>query len=265
MRAEVDPRGRTAVYSVVDQGYLQHSRVRDLETGQETTLPFALYEHRFSRDGHWIAGESREGELVVCAISTGRCRPLTPKDDDGVAGLAWSADGTPSVLSAADERASVRRAHVRQCRGRRSEDARTDWSLPAAVFRCPWTSRRATRLSSRLAAKAHTSYGWRSCASAGTTAAGWMDWREPTAPRAGAAAAFSRFSIACGFRSATPPRAPLWRKQPRSSRQNARLDMSRQRTLGQDLHRIDRFRERQSGQFAHVIGGSSSSVRAPPH
>ena len=93
-RAEVDPRGRTAVYSVVDQGYLQHSRARDLETGQETTLPFALYGHRFSRDGHWIAGESREGELVVCAISTGRCRPLTAKDGDGVAGLAWSADGS---------------------------------------------------------------------------------------------------------------------------------------------------------------------------
>jgi hypothetical protein len=64
-RLLTDPRGRTAVYSVVDQGYLQHSRARDLETGQETTLPFALYGHRFSRDGHWIAGESREGELVV--------------------------------------------------------------------------------------------------------------------------------------------------------------------------------------------------------
>jgi Tol biopolymer transport system component len=92
--AEVDHRGRTAVYSMVDQGYLQHSRVRDLETGQETTLPFALYEHRFSRDGQWIAGESREGELVLCAISTGRCRPLTRKADNGVTGLAWSADGT---------------------------------------------------------------------------------------------------------------------------------------------------------------------------
>ena len=90
----MDPRGRTAVYSAVDQGYLQHSRARDLETGQETTLPFALYEHRFSRDGQWIAGESREGELVVCASSTGRCRPLTPKDDDGLTGLAWSADGS---------------------------------------------------------------------------------------------------------------------------------------------------------------------------
>ena len=92
--AEVDPRGRTAVYSLVDQGQLQPSRVRDLETGQETTLPFALYEQRFSRDGQWIAGESSEGALVLCAVSTGRCQTLTPKDDAGLTGLAWSADGT---------------------------------------------------------------------------------------------------------------------------------------------------------------------------
>ena len=92
--AEVDPRGRTAVYSVVDQGNLQHSRARDLETGQETTLPFALYEHRFSRDGQWIAGGSREGELVLCAVSTHRCRTLTQKADYGLTGLAWSADST---------------------------------------------------------------------------------------------------------------------------------------------------------------------------
>ena len=35
-----------------------------------------------------------EGEIVLCAISTGRCRPLTPKDGRGVTGLAWSSDGT---------------------------------------------------------------------------------------------------------------------------------------------------------------------------
>jgi Tol biopolymer transport system component len=93
-RAAVDPRGRMAVYSLVDRGYLQHSRLHDLETGQETTLPFALYEQRFSRDGRWIAGESPEGEVVLCAISSGLCRPLTTKNDNGLTGLAWSADGT---------------------------------------------------------------------------------------------------------------------------------------------------------------------------
>ena len=92
--AAVDPRGRTAVYSAIDQGHLQPSRMRDLDTGQEATLPFALYEHRFSRDGQWIAGESRDGEIVLCAISTGHCRPLTPKDGRGATGLAWSSDGT---------------------------------------------------------------------------------------------------------------------------------------------------------------------------
>ena len=93
-QAEVDPRGRLAVYSAVVQGDLKNSRVRDLETGQETTLPFALSEQRFSRDGRWIAGESREGEVVVCEFSSGRCRTLTAKNDNSVTGLTWSADGT---------------------------------------------------------------------------------------------------------------------------------------------------------------------------
>jgi Tol biopolymer transport system component len=93
-QAEVDPRGRLAVYSAVGHGDLQNSRVRDLETGQETPLPFALYEQRFSRDGRWIAGESRDGEVVLCEISSGRCRAITPKNDHRLTGLAWSADGT---------------------------------------------------------------------------------------------------------------------------------------------------------------------------
>jgi Tol biopolymer transport system component len=93
-QAEVDPRGRIAVYSVADQGSLQNSRARDLDTGKETTLPFALYEQRFSRDGRWIAGESHDGEVVVCEISSGRCRPLTPKNENSLTGLSWSADGT---------------------------------------------------------------------------------------------------------------------------------------------------------------------------
>ena len=92
--ADVDPRGRLAVYSAVDQGVLQESRVRDLDSGQETTLPFALYEQRFSPDGRWIAGESRDGEVVVCELSSGRCRVLTPKNGNGLTGLSWSADGT---------------------------------------------------------------------------------------------------------------------------------------------------------------------------
>jgi hypothetical protein len=50
--------------------------------------------NRFSRDGRWLAGESREGEVVVCEISSDRCRPLTPKDDLGLAALAWSGDDT---------------------------------------------------------------------------------------------------------------------------------------------------------------------------
>jgi Tol biopolymer transport system component len=92
-QAAVDPRERRAIYSSIEHGELQQSRARDLETGSETRLPFALYEQRFSPDGRWIAGESRDHELVVCEMSGG-CRPLTPKADRGLTALAWSADST---------------------------------------------------------------------------------------------------------------------------------------------------------------------------
>lgn len=92
-QAAVDRRERMAVYSSVEHGALQQSRVRDLETGSETGLPFALYEQRFSRDGRLIAGESRDHELLICEVSGG-CRPLTPKAGHGLTALAWSADST---------------------------------------------------------------------------------------------------------------------------------------------------------------------------
>lgn len=92
--AALDPRGRQAVYSAMARGLVQDSRVRDLESGQETSLPVALYTLRFSRDGRWIAGASNQGEIVVCEIPVSRCRPITPKHDYGVAALAWSGNGT---------------------------------------------------------------------------------------------------------------------------------------------------------------------------
>ena len=92
-QAAVDPRDRVVVYSAVENGRLQQSRARDLETDAETPLPFALYEQRFSRDGRLIAGESREHEVVLCT-RTGRCQALTPKSDRMVTALAWSSDAT---------------------------------------------------------------------------------------------------------------------------------------------------------------------------
>jgi Tol biopolymer transport system component len=92
-QAAVDGLERRAVYSSVEHGALQHSRLRDLKTGSETTLPFALYEQRFSRDGRLIAGESRDHELLVCEASGG-CRPLTAKANHGLTALAWSGDST---------------------------------------------------------------------------------------------------------------------------------------------------------------------------
>jgi hypothetical protein len=92
-QAAVDVRERTAVYSAVEHGALQQSRVRNLDTGSETNLPFALYEQRFSRDGRLIAGESRDHELLVCEVD-GRCRPLTAKAGHGLTAVAWSADSS---------------------------------------------------------------------------------------------------------------------------------------------------------------------------
>ena len=92
-QAAVDRRERLAVYSSLEHGALQQSRVRDLKTGSETSLPFELYEQRFSPDGRLIAGESRDHELLICEVS-GRCRPLTPKAGHGLTALAWSGDST---------------------------------------------------------------------------------------------------------------------------------------------------------------------------
>ena len=92
-QAAVDRRERVAVYSFVEHGTLQQSRVRDLKTGSETRLPFELYEQRFSPDGRLIAGESRDHELLICEVS-GRCRRLTPKAGHGLTALAWSGDST---------------------------------------------------------------------------------------------------------------------------------------------------------------------------
>ena len=92
-QAAVDSRDRMVVYSSVENGQLQQSRARDLETDSETPLPFALYQQRFSRDGRLIAGESRDHEVVVCE-RMGRCQALTPKSDRSVTALAWSSDAT---------------------------------------------------------------------------------------------------------------------------------------------------------------------------
>jgi TolB protein len=93
-QAAVEPRERTVVYSSVENGALRQSRVRDLETGSESVSPFTLYEQRFSRDGRFIAGESRDHEVIVCETGSGRCRTLIPGHDRPVTAISWSGDGT---------------------------------------------------------------------------------------------------------------------------------------------------------------------------
>ena len=92
--AAVDPDGRTAVYSEVDRGALRHSRRRELDTGRETTLPVTMGEFRFSRDGQWLAGESRDHEVVLCGVPSDHCETLTSKHPFGLISLAWSGDGS---------------------------------------------------------------------------------------------------------------------------------------------------------------------------
>lgn len=91
--AAVDPEGRTAVYSAVD-GDVLRSQLRELDTGRETTLPFAMYEHRFSRDGRLVTGESRNGALMLCEVSSRRCDALTADQPFGFNSPDWSADGS---------------------------------------------------------------------------------------------------------------------------------------------------------------------------
>jgi hypothetical protein len=91
-QADVDPRGRIAAYLALGDEGPRHSRVRDLATGAETTLPVVLTEQRFSRDGRWIAGQSRDGDVAVCEVSTGRCQSVTPKSGEDLTSTAWSAD-----------------------------------------------------------------------------------------------------------------------------------------------------------------------------
>jgi Tol biopolymer transport system component len=120
--AAVDYRGRMAVHSVIDDGgQLQESRLRDLDNGKETALPFALYLNRFSRDGRWLAGESREGEVVVREIASGHCRALTPKDDLGLAALPWP--GRETILDC-----SFCATRKRKCSGSSRRSASTEAS-----------------------------------------------------------------------------------------------------------------------------------------
>jgi Tol biopolymer transport system component len=90
--ASTDPSSRRIAYSVVEQGRLRETRLRRLDDGQEMTLPVAVFQPRFSRDGRFIAGQSRDQQVTVCEIGGG-CRAITERLERGVTGIAWSKDG----------------------------------------------------------------------------------------------------------------------------------------------------------------------------
>ena len=120
-QAAVDRRERTAVYSSVEHGALQQSRVRDLKTGSDTRLPFALYEQRFSHDGRLIAGESRDHELLICEVRSLPAPHTEGRPWSDSAGMVWGQQA--SVFSPTHEQTIMGRADVDQCRWRRCEGA----------------------------------------------------------------------------------------------------------------------------------------------
>ena len=91
--ASPDPSSRRIAYSLVDQGRLRETRIRHLDDGRETTLPVAVFQPQFSRDGRFIAGESRDHKVTVCEIGVG-CRAITERLETGLTAVAWSGDGT---------------------------------------------------------------------------------------------------------------------------------------------------------------------------
>lgn len=91
--ASTDPSSRRIAYAVIEQGRLREARIRRLDDGQEMTLPVAVFTPEFSRDGRFIAGESRDHQVTVCEIGGG-CRAITEKLGRAVTGIAWSRDGS---------------------------------------------------------------------------------------------------------------------------------------------------------------------------
>jgi Tol biopolymer transport system component len=86
--AELDPRGRTVAYSLMETGDVKASVLRDLQTGREARLAEPLDDMRWSPDGKSLLGRGPK-ELRVCPADGGACRSL------GAGSYAlWSADGS---------------------------------------------------------------------------------------------------------------------------------------------------------------------------
>jgi Tol biopolymer transport system component len=92
--AAVDPAERMAAYSRWEGGQVRATRLRELRTGQERSLPVPLDDVRWSRDGSSLAGADSEGNVVVCPASGSVCQTL-----EKGANPVWSADGSRVYFS----------------------------------------------------------------------------------------------------------------------------------------------------------------------
>jgi serine/threonine protein kinase/Tol biopolymer transport system component len=95
---QVDPTGRLAVCTKMENGVAVATIIREMESGQEREFPFPMRYPRWSRDGKWILGTSQSsgrfrgwvGEVSICSVETGECRQLTTQAKCP----RWSADGS---------------------------------------------------------------------------------------------------------------------------------------------------------------------------
>jgi Tol biopolymer transport system component len=86
--ARPGPNDQTLLYALFEGGQPKATRLRDLSTGQERSLPRPLDWARWSRDGQRILG-SQGLDILVCSVADGRCDLVGQGDAP-----CWSGDGT---------------------------------------------------------------------------------------------------------------------------------------------------------------------------
>src|SRR6185503_13174167 len=79
--AQFDPDGERVVYSPMKNSAPTDTYVRDIQTGREAKLAFALQNPKWSSDGKRIVGNTRmqgrrDGDIYICPPGPGSCDKL---------------------------------------------------------------------------------------------------------------------------------------------------------------------------------------------
>ena len=81
--AQVDPKGKSVVYSRMTKGVHVSTLVRNLDSAKEISLNRPLRRPRWSRDGTFIVGSdygsstTRDGDICICPVGSGACQKVT--------------------------------------------------------------------------------------------------------------------------------------------------------------------------------------------